>query len=85
MEDIVYLVVVNLGTADHSITPLRLSGGAYVDDLGDNYIRESEIKFDEPVGTEGRIYYATSSLETAEDVATGIWMVRKMLRNWIDS
>ena len=85
----IYLIMVNLGSADHSMVSLTLDDSSfeayYLDDFGDHYYAASDVKFGEVVGSDGILKYFAGNLEEAEYVQTGVWMVRKMLRNWIDS
>ena len=80
-----YMVQVNMGTADHPIVPLYKEGDAYIsDDVFDVYETAKDVHrgFCE---TEGRVCYYSDSLERAEDILIGVYMVRRLLRRWVDA
>lgn len=84
----VYVVQVNLGSADHGITVCRKEedgdfDSPYWDVTGDIHALEKEVG--EVTDKGGLIKFVTNNYEEAETFCSGIWAVRRMLRNWIDS
>jgi len=84
-----YMVQVNLGSSDQIIIPLYrekdFNGYNYVSDPSFGVCETEEYVRKGLVETHGRITFFAETLKQAEDVQTGIDMVRKMLRGWIDS
>lgn len=81
-----YVVTVNLGSADHSVYKIAKEDGMWVpvDDSVDACFDNKEVR-QGVLDRGGVVYFFAETLEQAEDVQTGIWMVRRMLKDWLDS